>query len=332
MTFDVMTLNTWFGYNGKGTVRMGALDTPDERSQRRQGLLELLGRTRPTLIALQEVCPLPQMARRLAALNSWDVRHQLVNAGVKLFGHGIPIGFAEGLALMVGGSFRVEWCGWRRLSGPMCLLSDRLSIQLSECRGALGARLVSPSGLRLYFFTIHLHFSPGVEGPEDMARWGQVLEELGGAPAQIDRTIARLQEGAARRIEELETFLSWVDRVAGPHPVVIAGDLNLRAQDPTLQRLLHAHGLEDALASTDEPTWAPRTNPLAARSTSTDDDATLMEKLEARYDRIPRRIDHILTRNIEVASEGKIQPAHSSTGQLISDHHMASVTLVTGKP
>ncbi len=326
---DVLTLNAWFGYDGKGVVRMGSLDSPEERQMRGEGLLQLIARERPALMALQELCPVRVLARRIRGLGRWEVRHQVVNAGVKLLGRGIPWGFSEGLVLLVAPPYRVVWSGWRRLSGPPgTLLTDAACFQLRECRAALGARIEGPRGERFHFYTTHLHYSAGVERESDLEGWKAALEELGASPAEISATQHELRAGAKRRRDELEALLSWVADTAGDGPAIVAGDLNLRPEDPLLVEVLARHGFEDALQGTTEPSWDPENNPFAARSASPPGSgASWTERLQARYDSEPRRIDHILTRGLAHTDEAWVRPALDDQRRLVSDHSLLGVHL-----
>ena len=60
----ILSLNTWWGLDGHGVLRMGSYETKEERRARRTGLIQFIRRIDPDVVMLQEVCPLTTQALR----------------------------------------------------------------------------------------------------------------------------------------------------------------------------------------------------------------------------------------------------------------------------
>src|ERR1039458_4801765 len=93
----ILSLNTWWGLDGHGVLRMGRYETEAEQRARRLGLIQFIRRVDPDVVLLQEVCPLtPKAVREIVDGVSGVGACRIANGGMKVFDFGIPWGFKDG--------------------------------------------------------------------------------------------------------------------------------------------------------------------------------------------------------------------------------------------
>ncbi len=266
----VLTYNAWHGTFR--TQEEEILEFPSESARHRElrfrHQVSQLAALRPDVILLQEVNPLPQRLRRLAAALGYDAWHKTTDCGVKLFGLGLPSNINSGLAILARPPLRLTPIGVERLSGRWAFCSDWLGLQFEEARYALLVGLTLENGDRYLVVNTHLHNAP--EMPDGLRQGIGELHAAGAlSPAQVEEIHRAVEGGQARKRQEVERLISAVQWALRQHRelagVILGGDLNAAPDSDHLIRLRRA-GLVDAARAV-EPrsglaTYDPQRNPL----------------------------------------------------------------------
>lgn len=314
----VASLNTWHGLNGRGTVFFGLLESRRERLERLGRQLNCLRALDADLILLQEVNPLPFRAHWYAEQLGKRCLFASCNVGVKL-GWGPPGNLNEGLALLYPPDWKAEHLGKKRLSGNFRMAPFRisevggpfLSFQLHESRVAMAVRIHLPEHARRTSFggaqsvlvaVTHLHHAPALT-PRNQALIEEARNE-GLTPQEEDHLVKSFRAANSRRISEVDTLASWLERLRKPgEMVIIGGDFNCEPDSAPLASL-RRRGWIDSWQSAENPddlsqsaTWDPVQNPLSHRSQDFHQSGSkfspLVAKVVQRTDALQRRIDYL---------------------------------------
>lgn len=314
----IASLNTWHGLNGKGRIAFGLLEARSERVARLARQVNALKALDADILLLQEVNPLPFRAHWYARQLHKRCEYVSCNAGVKL-GWGPPWNLNEGLAILYPQNWQVETLGRKRLSGELRLKPLRLSqvggpylsFQLHESRVALAIRLTLPphrqhansTGVTSVLLGVtHLHHAPALT-PRNEAVLDRMTSE-GLSNDERLHVLKAFRTANARRVSEVDTLASWLERLRKPgEPVLLGGDFNSEPESAPVRTLLR-HGWSDlwnvaGLPDTPEKaaTWDPGRNPLAWASQKFHqvggDYSPRVESLFREVDALPRRIDYL---------------------------------------
>jgi endonuclease/exonuclease/phosphatase family metal-dependent hydrolase len=301
----LLTFNAWSGLDYVGLVKMGEYEPADRREARFASFVAQAKALDPDVIFLQEANPVGEYAHRLASALGMTEIHQVVNGGIKLGRFGLPTNLKEGNAILakpaLGLGHQEDW----KLSGPLGLFGDTLTVHLSEAVFALAGRITVGS-TTVYLVDVHL-----VAGPPDDDRVLRRLRELPEGRSFTDqefgRAVAETQARAVRRSGEMALLTRGVGALPGGAPLIVAGDFNTDAGSPQMSRFLAGAKLIDALevarrrslaGGAPPRTWDPARNDNVAYSmrpfTAVGEPLTGYDRLDALASTIPQRLDFIL--------------------------------------
>ncbi|HEU4683607.1 MAG TPA: endonuclease/exonuclease/phosphatase family protein [Nitrospira sp.] len=272
-TFKVVTYNTLHGLEvSKLWVRN--VESDEERLARFTVRIQQLADTQPDVILLQEVNPLPDMAKRyVEALKARGLDyaqvHQVDACGLRIApGIGIVSGLNNGLAIFAKAPLQLRMVGSIKLSGPFGGCGDYVGFQLGEFRYALLAEILAP-GTELPYLVATMHLHSGIE------RDARLLQDLmeaheNGRLHHYEHLKAALTTDQQRRTMELHALLDAIHqqqlhrKYAG---IIFGGDLNFEAGSPEYRELEDAGFSDSARLAIGMPMWNtydPSKNLLAA--------------------------------------------------------------------
>jgi endonuclease/exonuclease/phosphatase family metal-dependent hydrolase len=252
--FSVLTYNVLHGLEaGRFWVRQG--ESTEERMERLTLQLEQLARKRPDVVLLQEVNPLPAMAKAYVdGLKSfglqYDEVHQVDACGIRLgLGPGLVPSLNNGLAVLAKSPLRLRKVVGLKLSGSFGGCRDAVGFQTGEFRYALIAEVENPA-TRGKFLAVSLHLHSDIERNEYFIQQIREAKEQGQLqnPEHFDKVLTALAANQDRRIKELRTLMRELGRLQGQDDylaVVIGGDFNFEPDSPEYHELELA-GLQDS--------------------------------------------------------------------------------------
>ena len=325
------SVNVWSGLDYKGTWSIGEYESTVRREERFRILTEELRKLQPDVIALQEVNPAGSYSCRLADELGYDYISQRENAGIKIGGLGIPTNLNEGIALLAKKDLHLELVDVWDLSHSFGVFGNAVSFHFSENNIALVSK-ISVGSRQVYVINTHLVAAI----PDDSAN-EQYLQKLAGNDESYTGSPAELGGRAQLRLRETKELSALIEKYCSDAPVVLLGDFNASPDSPSLHYLTGKKRYIDALKIAgrgNDVTWYPEHNANIRYSTTLSDSshATAMEKLGARYDDTPRRIDFVLLSDRFTATsigDGKVFLKNPQNGIFASDHYgvYAQVTL-----
>jgi len=293
-----ITYNVWHGLGGSGFLRFNELERPGRKNERLELQAGELASLQPDLLFLQEVNPVGSGARFYADKLGMAEVHQVDQAGIEIFGWGVPANLKTGLCLLARPSFKPRKIAGLKLSGDrLGFLSERLSFQLREFRYALFAR-VWTEDTTILTVNLHLHHGPRLTNEaddrlEDLVDAGRVPREL------AEKTRVEMLISVGRRKREIEKILEQVHRLRlDGEEVVLAGDFNSWGED--LDPFERDGFVNVTAPRVREPTWDLPNNlenhKLSRLLVSPYPDygnADLLEFIRLTIDE-PRMLDHVL--------------------------------------
>lgn len=330
----VLTYNTWHGLTGAGLLSFGELEPASRRRLRFQLQDRELSDSGADLLFLQELNPVGERAKRLARQLAKDEVHQVDQAGMKLFGYGVPSNLSSGLAILARQGWGLKHLASVRLSGGFGRSGDLFNVQLAEVRYALIAAIKHPMWGDVLLCNAHLHhgfeLTPSLEKKlEDGLARGVISRE---ERARMETVMMASRE---RRIREVERLFQVLEPLAkGRDGVLMGGDLNSTPQGIAYRMVmergfvdLHAEALK-ARGLTEENTWDPprnRANHELAENfvyTVPSFGRSEVKALLRAYDLESRRIDFLFARGS--VAEGQITcrlwAQEPRNGLILSDH------------
>lgn len=275
---SVLTHNTLHGLN-VGRVWVTEAESKEARASRFDLHVQQLARVQPDVVLLQEVNPLPGMARAyVEALRGFGLEyrevHQVDACGIRL-GPGLAVlpNLNNGLAVLAKAPLRLRKLKGLKLSGGWGGCRDHIGMQTGELRYALVAEVVNPATQKkIVVVSLHLH-----SGIERTAYFLELVEEARRQgriePAHVEaarKLEAALRSDQERRVQELQRVvrelraLQEKDSYLG---AIIGGDFNFEPDSPEY-RELERLGLRDVYTTArydgEQDSYDPR-NPMAAR-------------------------------------------------------------------
>ena len=242
-----VTYNVWFGIDGHGTLKMGEYEYPSTRAKRYELLISGLKGLDPDIICLQETNKLPAYAKRVGRDIGYDVVWKIVNSGIKILGHGIPVNFTEGDTILARKEYDLEYIGAKRLSGSG-IQSDLFCFHMSEVR-YVSVGLVEISGRPLLVFNAHTHSSiilndRWIAEVDEMYERGEITAD------EKDEMLLEMEESHNRTESDVLGVISFVQEITekNDYPYVIMGDFNTTPESPAIQELISELGLLDPYA------------------------------------------------------------------------------------
>lgn len=327
-TLKIITINVWSGLDYQGTFKFGEYESSARRESRFKILVKQLRLLNPDILFIQEANPVGEYASRLADSLDFDEIHQVCNAGIKIFGFGLPSNFEEGIAILARKDLHLkEFPAWK-LSGSFGLFGDFMSAHFDEAEFAEAAQITFCEK-PLFLVNVHLSAFPPTDSVVESAvqQWlssGQISRD---DSAEVNGI---LSYGSARRVMEVKDLLEHIHNLPSKVPLILGGDFNSVISSKELSVLLKDGGFIDAgasLAVGKSYTWDPTQDTNVAFSTqmvdASGDKLDFEDKLSAAYDSKPRRIDYIfLDRDFEREdiSNARIVLDSSFDGVQTSDH------------
>src|SRR5262245_59236337 len=272
----VLTYNTWHGLEPSGrTVKAS------ESTRVHQARLELqfrqLSMIQPDVMLLQEVNPLPEMARRyVTAMKKFGLQytsvHQVDACGVRLApGLAVVPGLNNGLAVLAKAPLLVRKVKGLKLSGGFGHCDDYIGFQTGELAYALIAEVEKPN-TRRKILTVSLHLHSGIERNaffiqkiNDAVNEGRVRRE------DFEGIVAAIEEDQGRRLDEIRLLVKEIQTLYSTGAylgVLVGGDFNFEPDDPEYRELEQA-GLKDTyvMASPETEVYSldPQRNMIAGR-------------------------------------------------------------------
>lgn len=316
-TFKVLTYNVFHGL-AVDRFWVSQVESPEMQAARFNLRIEQLAQAQPDLILLQEVNPLPQMAKDyVRALQQHGLQyaevHQVDACGIRLPpGVALLPGLNNGLVILAKAPLQIRKLEGTKLSGPLGSCQDSFGIQFGELRYALIAEVANPkTDMQYLVATAQLH--SGIE------RDSHFLHELmeahkQGRLRQHDQLMSELVQDQERRLRELHVLMDALHKYEASSPdagVVIGGDFNFEPGSPEYRELARL-GFKDTheLAMPEHMlhTYDPQKNPLAtheeaalppaftrALAGESPEDQRTIEGLYRKAISMPRRIDFLFS-------------------------------------
>ena len=135
-----------------------------------------------------------------------------------------------------------------------------------------------------------------------------------------------------QRQREARDTLAFIDQMAGAHACVLMGDLNADETKPEIGYLKNTGGFHDSHAAAtgdmaDRPSWDPERNLNQGKyyrgnyiATNPKSKKYLYFKIFQEFNRLPRRIDFILTRGAIQTKAYRVVLDEAEDGVHASDH------------
>jgi endonuclease/exonuclease/phosphatase family metal-dependent hydrolase len=296
----ILTYNTLHGLEPSGlTVK------PGESKETRQARLDLqfeeLSKVQPDVMLLQEVNPLPDMAKAyVAGLKRFGLQyaqvHQVDACGVRLApGLAVVPGLNNGLAVLAKTPLKVKKIEGLKLSGGLGRCGDYAGFQTGELRYALIAEVENPdNGRKLLAVSLHLH--SGIErNAYFIQKLNEAVEQGRARREAIEPIVTAMEQDLKRRLDEIRTLAKELQRLQAEGSylgALVGGDFNFEPGDPEY-RELEQIGLRDTytIASRDSDVYSldPQRNVLAERG-ERDVPAELREAIKRLPESEQRRV------------------------------------------
>ena len=267
MDFTVLNLNVWHGLFARTFWRAELLQDPATRERRFAAIEGGIRELAPDVVTLQECFPQPAFGQRIARALGYEDVSRVSNAGLRLFGIGIPFGVktGEGLSILARPGIGLRSLGGKNLSG-FGWNHGLASLQPVQKRCALAAE-VTIGGKTVVVVTAHLRYEFSTE--DDLARAWRELREARRVEGEVPaRVLAAVRSGIATRDAELAVLEAWCASLETRAPLVLAADMNLDDEAPSLRGFVERLKLTSVLAAQQDArrTWDPVGNPNVARS------------------------------------------------------------------
>lgn len=296
-TVRVLTVNIWSGVDYKGVWKFGEYEPEERRESRFLSLLHQIKLLEPDVIFIQEENFLNRYVKRLADSLSFDVIHQIVNAGIKFGNIGLPTNFKEGIAILADPSLHLQKVDAWKLSGSPGIHSTGVTIHFSEAVLALVGQIMI-NNTPVYLVGVHLHAAPpdypGIkENLDEYLRNGSITRK------EFEATLKTWEKGRKRREREVNRLLQNIKRLPHAPPVIAAGDFNADSASPEMKHFMSDGSFIDTYeyGSKNRPyTWDPERNTNIDYSTELPDQSESINErllLFSAGDGIARRIDYI---------------------------------------
>jgi endonuclease/exonuclease/phosphatase family metal-dependent hydrolase len=250
--FKVLTFNALHGLEPSGlTVKAG--ESPEAHQARLDLQFQQLSVVQPDVILLQEVNPLPDMAKAyVTALKGFGLTYQEVHqvdaCGLRLApGLAVVRGLNNGLAVLAKAPLHLRKIEGIKLSGGFGGCGDFMGLQTGELRYALIAEVENPgTDKRLLAVSLHLH--SGIERNAFFVRTiNEAVEEGRVRREDFEDIVAAMEQDQERRLGEILVLVGEIHKryAQGRYlGVIVGGDFNFEPDDPEYRELERA-GLKD---------------------------------------------------------------------------------------
>lgn len=324
----VLSYNMWTGLDYKGTLKMGEYENADRRQARYDLMIEEIRRLDPDIIALNEVNYLPRTVSNLKKDLDMHSVVSPVNAGLKIFGLGIPVNLRDGDIILAKKHLNLKKIARKKLSGDAYGVHSRLfTFHLNESQFSLLGS-VDIGEKTIYLVNNHLHASIlQTNAVHDLTKKAEETEEYSLEEIQTLRT--QLQSGEDRRNREGRSMLDFLDSELDEQvPIILMGDYNDTPNSRLYEQILNRGYLDSyaMLNGSDRPgyTWDSKEN-----SNINPMQIERFVGASALYDKVNHldymnrtRIDYIFIRNMapEAVLESRVVLNTAKNGLFPSDH------------
>lgn len=325
----VATLNMWSGLDYHGTFSIGEYETPEVRERRLRMVEEMLRTKRPDVVALQEVNPVGNLARRIAQTCDYDVLYQRVNSGLKIGDLGIPWNLNEGIAILARKHLKLELVDVWSLSNTTGIVGNHISFHSTEHNVALVGK-IEVQGIPIILVNVHTVAVVPVDSM-NTANLERILASSSASSSRQQEAMKKYRATAEQIRLELNKLAEHLTRVQPGTPMIVLGDLNASPNSMEVEEFLSSARLfdaADAVGETNIVTWDAQRNSNTRFSQDSLDASgtrlTPLELLSAVYDGRSRRIDFVLlnsafekqdVKNIDVVLDS------AQAGLFASDHY-----------
>lgn len=322
-SLKVLTINVWHGHAMRGITRV-PLEPDGARVQRTERLLAGIARLSPDVILMQECHPEPGYTASLAETLGYDVIWQPTNSGIRIGPLGLLLGGREGIAILARTSLQLRKLTAVRIHG-IGYNARRSALQVTELNYALAGQITLGDQPVAVVCTHVFYALP------DLPTVQRLWTALGARGAVTGQLPAAVLDRTRRHVRQRDRCMARLSRFVATltenRPVIIGGDFNIEAGDPSMQSLVRDNRLVsvmDGATSTPAPTWDPAGNPNVAFSTPPPRPGQSRQSLLlVAYDAEAQRPDHILVSesSIEVVSSRIVLQPDAPGGQCASDHY-----------
>jgi endonuclease/exonuclease/phosphatase family metal-dependent hydrolase len=326
----VLDYNIWHGLNPTSPFKFGEFETEQVRAERLDGFYKQVRALNPDVIFLQEVNPTPGLSKKIAQELGYDHVYLIDNAGLKFGSVGLPTNLRSGLTTLARKELNLKKLGGKKLSGPPGGCSRALSIQFTEFRYCLAAK-ITVNGHDWMLLNTHLHH--GLEVTDEMrTAIDDLVEAQKLTRPRANAIIAQTEEATARRQSELKTAVEFARSLGmDGMPTLFAGDFNATPGAPELNWL--TQDIEFTSATKDDDpetrliTWDPDLNENIAfvgefRPVN-EFESFIMDHLKPIVLADRRRLDYIFFREFEgigTVRESGLFGDELYKGRMSSDH------------
>jgi hypothetical protein len=296
-TVRILTVNIWSGVDYKGVWKFGEYEPEERRESRFLSLLHQIKQLEPDIIFIQEENFLNRYVRRLADSLSFDVIHQIVNAGIKFGNLGLPTNFKEGIAILADPSLHLQKVDAWKLSGSPGIHSTGVTIHFDEAVFALVGQ-ITINNTPVYLVGVHLHAAPP-DDPGIKENLDQFLRNGSITQKEFEAALKTWEKGRKRRDREVNRLLQNIKRLPHAPPVIAAGDFNADPVSPEMKHFMSDGSFIDTYeygSKNRSYTWDPERNTNIDYSTELPDQSDSVNErllLFSAGDEIARRIDYI---------------------------------------
>jgi endonuclease/exonuclease/phosphatase family metal-dependent hydrolase len=250
--FKVLTFNALHGLEPSGLM-VKAGESPEVHQGRLNLQFQQLSVVQPDVILLQEVNPLPDMAKAyVTALKGFGLTYQEVHqvdaCGLRLApGVAVVRELNNGLAVLAKAPLLLRKIEGVKLSGGFGGCVDFMGLQTGELRYALIAEVENPgTGRSLLAVSLHLH--SGIERTAFFVRKiNEAVEEGRARQEDFEDIVAEMEQDQKRRLGEIRVLVEEIRKryAQGSYlGVIVGGDFNFEPDDPEYRELERA-GLQD---------------------------------------------------------------------------------------
>ena len=304
---SVATVDVWSGLTYRGVVRVREYEDRAAREFRYDLLSAGLADLAPDIIAIQDANPLPAYAVRLSEELGYDVVSSVRQAGVRIGPVGLPTNLREGSVILATRERALTQLSTRQLSGGGA--GKVAAFQFGSASNVVAAQ-IQVADRPVFVFTTRWTPSPH----PDRERMRSLVDEYESGDLSGDDLLELMEaavSGRARRLNEAERTLVFINEVAGKSPVILMGSFHALPDSDEIA-LLHAAGFVDvwqAVGRGAGTTYDPAAN-------------TNIRTYELSPSDEPERIDYIFIRGDDIAARNTRLIFNRPTyGVYPSDHY-----------
>jgi endonuclease/exonuclease/phosphatase family metal-dependent hydrolase len=304
---SVVTVDVWSGLTYSGIFRVREYENSAAREFRYDLLSAGLADIAPDIIAIQDANPLPAYVERLSGDLGYESVSAVRQAGVRIGPVGLPTNLREGSALLAIRERALTHLSTGQLTGAGA--GNVAAFQFGAASNIVAARL-QVADRPVYVFTTRWTPSPHA----DRDRMRTLIDRYDSGDLSGPDLLDLMQEavdGGARRLDEAERTLVFINEIAGQSPVILMGSFHALPESDEMQ-LLREAGFVDVWQVVGRgagATYDPAAN-------------TNIRSFELSPSDEPERIDYIFIRGDDIAARNvRLIFNRPTYGVFPSDHY-----------